>query len=414
MICSSCLSDTLVGEVEKKIACGLPRESLFFHSIWRKSHVEKCKGKCSCCGRNIIIAEPSFSEDCDDCVVKEVGAFLTKQITACEQCGTGEFFASYSWSRCKMAENRDEELEAEEEIHRLDTTIPIEDLFWDYFSGCNGLGNRLDEVAGYVYCPNCGNGSGVDYDDKINYGDFDRYTSVYTKECEDEFALRFYGDEKKVEDTLEDFLQKYSYEELDNIAIAYFKEGKVAEDLKALNENLKNLYNDDFCYRLSENRIVYRTRVSDVGVTRNVNEIWAPPADRVKQNRYNFKGHRVFYCANSICAIKAEVPKEKDQIYSIGKFLLNEEFLLFPINRVFLGKFDGLVSSEDYDLMSNGEEETKKGYILTNILADMIEKIGYDGIVYRSTKANRYLDYALFCSFKEGEDIVCLEVLSEQ
>jgi hypothetical protein len=62
------------------------------------------------------------------------------------------------------------------------------------------------------------------------------------------------------------------------------------------------------------------------------------------------------------------------------------------------------VPEEDRDLPD------KLQYSLTNLVTNICYNIGYDGVVYQSSKDYSSLNYALFCKYTKGEDIEVLDV----
>lgn len=79
------------------------------------------------------------------------------------------------------------------------------------------------------------------------------------------------------------------------------------------------------------------------------------------------------------------------------KVMKNDEYVLgnlFPVNNMIGASFDKLVSEEVP--ASQRTLKIKKQYILTNLLSVVCEKVGYDGIVYCSTKEKTSVDYVWY------------------
>ena len=94
---------------------------------------------------------------------------------------------------------------------------------------------------------------------------------------------------------------------------------------------------------------------------------------------------------------------------NLGKFAVHKAMKLFPINYVFGGEFNGLIDEtiphdqQTYDF--------KHQYIIGNIISAICFQIGYDGVVYTSTKDKSSVNYALFISkFSKMSDIEILDV----
>lgn len=141
--------------------------------------------------------------------------------------------------------------------------------------------------------------------------------------------------------------------------------------------------------------------------------MWEPPINCASHGRYNDIGTSIFYCANNIDVIKKEVSlQDSDSIYNIGKFIINSPRCLFPINYVFSGDYSGLIEEEVP--ISQQSDTFKQQYVLCNIVSAICANVGYDGIVYKSTKDKLSVDYALFCKFEKGKDIECIDVVYEK
>ena len=88
---------------------------------------------------------------------------------------------------------------------------------------------------------------------------------------------------------------------------------------------------------------------------------------KASQDRYNKASVSVLYIANSIDAVKAV-----NEIYSIGKFMINTALKCFPINTVFSGAYADFVSKE--------KSIDKHEYILTNLISPTCEKLDMMGL----------------------------------
>lgn len=410
MICASCLAKGLVGSLEKCIVKATPKDYGYLNDIY--DELRDCsKGNyCSLCGHIIDKNEICYNEYAlVEKTITSVGEMLSQKILYCEQCGVGEILDDYSWSVRKSCDDEEEREEIESDLSRLDTSEPIEDLFWNYFEGDCWV-DYLSDIASNMYCPNCMNGSGENYEDKTNYGEFDQYTEVFTKSDVDEFNYRFYGlkNDLSPDELLENLANNFEYEEIRKITKDYIDGEKSTLALKKLEEYIRDLFEKHFYYVLAKKRQVYRTRPNEKEEPFDAGEMWEPPF--ASQGRYNEKGVSVLYCANCIDAVKAEVD-DKGKGYSIGKFVVNKDMRLFPVNRIFLGKYAEYVISDDSAKTTKGD---KKSYMLTNLVSSMCQRVGYDGVAYMSVKKCDYVNYALFNNFVKGKDINCIGVINDK
>lgn len=406
MICSSCLASTIAGKLEMSIACSIPRDYRYLNEFFKKLKLDDGKGICSVCRRPIIQNEPSYAEGQTliDNVIEEVGKVLTNKIVCCEQCDVGETYESFSHSLMKSCDDVEEFNESMNYLTKLKSSRSIEDLIGEYFDDDCWLPYLID-IAEKIYCPNCGNGSGENYDEKINYGVFDQYTEVYTKDDRTLFNSKFYGDEfDNPNEFIENICEQFSMDEISSIVENYNIGITIPEVLK-LEQFIKTLFDSGFLYKLNADRLLYRARPIDSGKKYTPSEMWEPPIGMASRGRYNKAGWSVLYCSNSVIAVKAEVKKEVDSVYSIGKFLVNESMILFPINAVFAGAYA--------DYISKKESPSKKEYVLTNLVSSICQRVGYNGIVYCSVREKDYLNYALFCTFTKGKELDCIDVFSE-
>lgn len=84
---------------------------------------------------------------------------------------------------------------------------------------------------------------------------------------------------------------------------------------------------------------------------------------------------------------------------------------MFPINFIFkVGKdkyndFDGL----GIQSLKSDEKLFRAEYIMSNIVAAICSKVGYNGIAYKSTKSENSINYA-FLKFEKDIDIKMIEV----
>lgn len=409
MLCSSCLSETLLGKFENNIVCVHPRDDAYLKSAFNKAMTIHLTGRCSVCKRLIGEDETAFIEgdDLNELIIEEVGSLLTSKIVCCEQCETGELLSTYRHSLLKSCDDKEEELEAINQLSRLETSESIEDVISDYFSDDSWL-NYYQEIAQNMYCPNCQNGAGIDYDEKIDYGTFEQYTAIYTQEDQNRFNNIFYGDELLTpDDYIDRICNNFSLEELAQIVSDYLDGKTMSPIIQQMEKYIVCLFDSGLCVELLPNRVLYRTRTHGENMAGySIDDLWEAPTGKASQGRYNKATVSVLYIANSIEAIKAEVPREENETYSIGKFLINTTLNCFPINAVFTGTYA--------DFISKKKSEDKREYILTNLVSAMCEKIGYDGIAYYSVQKKEYVNYAIFCKYTRGKELTCIDAFEEK
>lgn len=407
MICASCLANTLMGKFENSIVKGEPRDSVYFNCAIKNVMQKSNGGICSSCGRRLEYGESCYKEnDVVEHSVNQVAKMLTSKVSCCTLCGIGVIYDDYSWSLRKSCEDEEEREKTEEELEYLNTAESIEDLFWHYFDN-DCWCQLIPEIAKRMYCPNCGNGSGIDYDDKVDYGSFDQYSEIYTKKDERRFNKCFYGDECfDPDDELEKIVDSFTYDELRSITDDYLNDIVNSSGIRKLEKYIGSLFKDEFWYTLSKDRIIYRSRAKEK--SKHYYDMWEPPAGMAYQGRYNEKGISVLYCSNCIDATKVEVT-DKGYGFAIGKFLIKKEMLLFPVENVFLGNYAEFVISSGGPLTKKG----KKSYLMTNLISAICRKNGYDGVVYSSVKRNEFTNYALFCKYDRGRELSCIGVFDE-
>ncbi|MCM1160744.1 MAG: RES family NAD+ phosphorylase [Roseburia sp.] len=414
MLCSSCKKNQLLLRFEEYIVSKNPTEYQEFDNIFKNYSIIATEDMiCTECGCKIVKGESYIKRE--DCVFDIVFQYLAEQIMdeieCCEQCGDGEDIQGLYPSIKSCFYDEDDDPEAIFDSFNTASTIEeiMGDVFWDRWDLWE---EYFEDIVGFVRCPNCNNGSGIDYDDKINYGTFDLYTQVYTKGDIDRFNHDFYGDEIEfIQKEISDLAKKFSLDELVALKNKYIQNriyvacNPVFEKLERF---IENLYKQMKWYILSKNRIIFRTRTASIGKLLAKEELWEPPYGVSSHGRYNGIGASVLYCANNKDVIKKEIALPSGYNYNIAKFILHKDMHLFPINNVFSGEFNGLIS-EAVPLQQQNIN-FKQQYIIGNIVSAICLKTGYDGIVYRSTKDNVSINYALFDKYEKGKDIDILSV----
>lgn len=414
MLCSSCKKNQLLLRFEEYIVSKNPTNYQEFDNIFKNYSVIATEDMiCTECGCKIVKGESYIKRE--NRVFDIVFQYLAKQIMAeiecCEQCGEGADIQGLYPSIKSCYYDKDDDPEAI--FNSINTASTIEDIMGDVFGNrCELWSEYYEDIVGFVSCPNCGNGSGIDYDDKINYGTFDLYTEVYTKGDIDRFNHDFYGDEiEYIQKNICDLAKNFSISELVDLKNKYIQNRSYVACnpvFGKLDQFIKDLYQQKKWYILSENRIIFRTRTAAIGKLLAKGELWEPPYGVSSHGRYNDIGASVLYCANNKDVIKKEIDLPDGCNYNIAKLILHKDMRLFPINNIFGEEFDGLISETVPIQQQN--INFKQQYIISNIVSAICLKIGYDGIVYRSTKDDVSIDYALFDKYVKGKDIEILSV----
>lgn len=418
MICMNCEANKMLRIFEEYIISSAPNDFEEITKIF-DCFMEKAKsdGRCCECGRKIVLGEMVLEDDSYiENILKYFSGKVMKSIECCERCGQGQDIQSIWFAMQRIFNEEDEN--PEEMFEEYNTSSTIEELLYEVFAGKEDeWEDFFDNIVEKIECPKCGSGSGIDMDEKIDYGKFDRYTDIYTKYDIDLFNHKFYGDALiEAADCANDLARECSLEELVDLKNDYI-ENKVFvcrnKTFRKLEDVITKLYTEEMYYELSVGRMVYRARPSKTEELLNKDELWEPPINCASHGRYNDIGTSLLYCANNIDVIKQEVSLSDDNdIYSIGKFAINTPRHLFPINFVFEGEYSGLVDAEVP--ISEQNDKFKQKYVICNIVSAICAKVGYDGIVYRSTKDRTSVDYALFCNFQKGIDIECIDVIYEK
>lgn len=181
--------------------------------------------ECAECGCKIVKGESYIEkEDCVfDVVFKYLAEQIMEEIECCEQCGEGADIQELYPSIKSCYYDKDDD--PEDIFDSINTASIIEDIMGNVFGIRWDLWEEyFEDIVEFVRCPNCNNGSGIDYDDKIDYGTFDLYTEVYTKGDIDRFNHDFYGDEiQYIQKEICDLAKNFSLSELVDLKNEYIQ-----------------------------------------------------------------------------------------------------------------------------------------------------------------------------------------------
>jgi endogenous inhibitor of DNA gyrase (YacG/DUF329 family) len=412
MVCTNCAEYKLFLLFENYLVSRNPYGSnVIVDLINDYTEIDEEDFDCPKCGKKVVYGEAYFFdyEELLNEICKYIAKEIMKNIECCEQCGEG---ASIKGLKPSIESHfYDEEDDPEAIFEDIDTASTVQDVMIEIL-GYNWE-DFFEDIVRFVKCPKCDNGSGIDWSSHIDNGSFSLYTDVYTQSDIDQFNHNFYGDEiKEIKHEISELARNISLQELITLKKDYLQsKAYIARNLLfcRLEQFISKLLSENKYYELGANRIVYRARTVPIGKRLENDELWEPPASHAAHGRYNDVGVSVLYCANNKEVIKKEVSLSTGSEYNIGKFCIHKILKLFPINHVFGGEFTGLV--DETVPHDQKDYEFKQQYIISNIVSAICCKVGYDGIVYTSTKDEDSVNYALFIDkFIKNNDIEVLDV----
>ncbi|MPQ31238.1 hypothetical protein E4V42_07280 [Clostridium estertheticum] len=360
---------------------------------------------CEDCGKEIDVGEP-YIDDFDgfkDSTFTLIAEEMMKSINSCEICGDGGDINGLKPSIKSGYYDKDDD--PEEIFSEIDTASDIQSLFDEYL-GNESWEEYYEDIAEYMHCPNCPNGTGIDMGEHIDNGNFDLDTSIYTDADINEFDVSFYGDDPQiVQREISEIAKELSLDELELLKNEYIKDKTYISSnprFAKLHDAILRCFNESHFYSLSENRLIFRTRVNYEGKQFSINEMWAPPYMFVDHGRYNGVGESILYCSNNYKVLNKEVKISENMIYNYALFRINKPMNLLPINAIFGVDYNGLISEEVKD--DNKRVVFREQYIISNIVSALARNIGFNGIVYVSTKDKISTNFAFF-NYKKYEDI---------
>lgn len=414
MICSNCNEYELFLNFEEFLLSNSLENYNDFEEIHEQCiYISEEDFNCDNC-KNVVLEGESYIGDkgeFHEIIFKYLAEIIMKNIACCTECGQGGEIQSLRGSikSCYY----DEDDNPEDIFERLDTARTIKDVIYDVFGFRENFWyDYYENIVKFIQCPICPNGSGPNYDDKIDYGEFNLYTNVYTNYDLDQFNHNFYGDElKDIYMDISELAKNFSFDELVSIKNDYINNKTIPEEnplLHKLELFIKELFTNKKYYILPKDRLVFRTRTSPKGKALTKTDLWEPPCNAVSHGRYNDIGVSILYCANNRNGIKKEIKLHDGHMYNIAKLMIYKPMFLFPINHIFNKDFSGLID----ETIPNNEADIpfKQQYIFSNIVSAICFKTGYDGIAYRSTKDFISTNYALFCKYNKEKDIDIINI----
>lgn len=411
MICQSCAEFSFFDYLEHYFTSSyLYKPNDYFSAFVTENKIDGFI--CKSCGTSLLLGDLYFDtkDDLDnakEAVFVEIANVVMQNIEACEQCSHGHLMDDIQHS---IEETFDDEDENSEEIfEEFDSRTELKDLIWeitefdeDYF----------DSIVAHIECPHCNNGSGPDYDEKIDYGKFDLYTDVFTKKDIMYFNNKFYGDPyEEIRKEISRIADICTYVELVKLKEDFINNTLLIAEhpvFKRIYSIVKNLFDNNVSLTLYKSKRLFRARLNELANTiLSSNKMWEPPIEKARQNRYNMSGIPVLYCSNSREILFKEVQDKDKMGYTFATLRVLNPLKLFKILPAFGYEFKGFIEEP---VPTNCEKnEFKVQYIITNILASVAKYIGFDGIVYLSIHDNQFLNYAIF-DYKKNVDLEIIDI----
>lgn len=409
MLCYRCKEYNLILNLENYILCNRPDLYRDFNQLIDEFYFLNEKERiCNNCKSTILINEPYLEnfENFSSKVLKIISKEIMRNIVCCTECGDGADIKGLypSIKSCFY----DEDDNPDEIFNEIDTAIELNDLMYEILENKNDSWEPYyKKIVKYIECPQCDNGTGIDWSSHIDHGTFDMYTEVYTQKRIDSFNRNFYGDSvSKINNEISEIAKKFTFDELLELKKKYVN-NKIFiykdNEFKKLYDLIKN---SCIVYILGSKRIIFKARPNKVDNYFTTDEMWEAPNHSVGQGRYNDNGESVLYCANNNEVVKEEVIIDSG-IHNVGTFRVLNPLVLLPVNYLFGKEYNGFISEEVKADSIN--YKLKEQYIITNIVSAIAKDIGYNGIVFISAKDYFSVNYALF-KYEKNKDLECLFV----
>lgn len=144
------------------------------------------------------------------------------------------------------------------------------------------------------------------------------------------------------------------------------------------------------------------------------NEIGNAPPPCAQNGRMNRQGVSFLYLASDLYTAVAEIRPYPGQYISTGKFVSNSDIKVVDLTNIKINKYNSdskfgklLTLKTMNELFSRPvPNQTGNQYLITQLLADVIRKLGYDGVVYKSyvgSGTNLVIFYPLLFDYMEEE-----------
>lgn len=397
MLCENCIEYKKILAIEKYMLINassteFEREFNIYSDI--NSEYEQCEN-CESILTNsqLIIEDENYLLEQ---LFEGIAGLLSKNIETCEHCSEQNEIVQ----RVNHIFDEPNDIEIKNNCLSL---IPAGNFVNDFIQEeleSEFLEEEIDMIANSLVCQFCNHGLGQSYEDKVDYGYFSSYETIYTKRDNIELNRKFFGD--KIKEPLSELAKIITVEELKNLNEDFKK------SVHLMNSKFKDLFKLIKDIRdggieelepvtISSGKYIYHARkhgILDPPISET--ELWLPPFGYSNNGRYNQAGISTFYACNSYTILSKELRKnESNEKLTIGLFKIDEDKILFPVNGLF-NEYDyrNLISEIPED--NSNKAHIKKEYVLTNLIDLLVRNSGYDGIVYYSAQDDTYINYALF------------------
>ncbi len=408
MICSNCKEYEVILDFENYIIKKNPQLYEELNSIIEQYFMESdgCQ-ECDGCGSTIAKGEPVANSENGilNSILNIIAKEVMNTIKCCSQCGQGEDISGmYASIKSIFSDPEDDPIAI---FNSINTATELGDLLSDF------LGNNKDswepyyhELVKKIECPRCDNGGGIDWSSHIDNGEFDMYTEVYTQSDIDQFNHQFYGDAlAEISFEISKIAEKFTIDELVTLKRKYVSDKLFLSRESEFAKLYELIKESAIVYLLGVNRLLFRARGNDGTPCYSTSQMWSAPSNKVSQGRYNDVGEGYLYLSNNEEVIKKEVLIQSG-IYNIGVFKVKNPLVLLPVDFLFGYEYKEFISDEV--AANSRDDKFKEQYIITNIVSAIAKAIGYNGIVYMSTKDKFSVNYTLF-QYDKNIDLECFK-----
>lgn len=179
MLCQNCHDYSFFREIEYYFVNSILFKPLNYFSKYATENLDN-NLVCDNCNTKILVGDlyyedESLLDEAKNDVLYEIASVVMKNIAACTECGHGNLMEDIQYSINNIYDDDDDDPEAIYDSYHSSTEL--RDLIHEV-TGFNE--DYYEDIVNYIKCPNCNNGSGIDWDEKIDNGKFDLYTEVYT------------------------------------------------------------------------------------------------------------------------------------------------------------------------------------------------------------------------------------------
>lgn len=161
---------------------------------------------------------------------------------------------------------------------------------------------------------------------------------------------------------------------------------------------------------LKKDEIFYRARISKDDIGYKLSEMGAPPVNLASAGRANAEGISCLYLANNKETTFYEIRAIAYDYVCVGTFKLREDIKVVDLSSI--DRISPFISDLEYneyainiDILNEiahdiskpmRRHDSKLDYLPTQYISDFIKKIGYNGIMYKSTLSPEGYNLAIF------------------